>query len=458
MTLEDNLSIVLRPYQERLLQECRHAIRFGIKRLLLCVPTGSGKTCISCKIIKGASAKGYRCIFLIHRVELLYQTAETFKKFGLEFGIIAPGFPATDAPVQIASIPTLARRLGKLPHFDLLVIDEAIHSTASQWRAVIDSWPDAVRIGLSATPARLSGEGFTDVFDVLVAGPSTADLITAGYLSPYKLYAPVVASFDDCRIKAGDYFIPEVEGIIDKPRITGDVIDHYTRLAPGKRAVVFCASIQHSKNVAAQFNAAGIVAAHIDGKTPDSERAQIVEDFKTNKIKVLCNVGLVTEGFDCPGIECVIVLRPTMSLALWLQICGRGLRIYPGKKELIILDHVSNVERHGLPDDYREWTLEGRVVKKNFTTETVPIRICKKCYAAVVPQKSCPYCGAELELSKYEIKQREGELIEMQKQERRLLRKEQGKAKTFAELIALGKARGYKNPAYWSRKVLAGRY
>ena len=439
---------MLRPYQTKALEDCRQAISQGFKKLLLCMPTGSGKTSVSTQIIQTASERGYKCVFLVHRVELIRQTLDTFNKFNINCGVIAAGWEPKPAAVQIASIPTLYRRLGKLPNFDLVIIDEAVHAIdGNSWGKVLQSWPDAWLVGLTATPQRLSGEGL-NIFDRLILGPSVSELIDMGYLAPYKLYAPEVARFDKCHVRAGDYISSEVEDIINRPAIIGDVIDHYKTLSPNRRTVVFCATVAHSKNVAAQFNAVGFKAVHVDGNTPDNEREQAIEDFKSGRIKILTNCNLFVEGVDLPALETLIMLRPTKSLSLYLQAVGRALRPYPNKTALI-LDHVGNTFRHGLPDDPHEWTLEGKSKKNRNDEKLIAIKTCPKCYAVYRPRAMCPYCGAE-SVKEITIKEKKGALQEVK-------RIEQRHARTLEELIELGKTRGYKNPSYWAYKVSKGR-
>lgn len=456
--------IELRDYQKAIIEHCRTQIRCGCRRLLVCSPTGSGKTALTTFMINGSAANGHRCIFLVHRVELIRQTAATFQKFGVEAGIIAAGFPENLAmPVQIASIPTVRRRLNRLGNFDVVVCDEAAHAPSKSWAEVLNAWPQAYHIGLSATPTRLDGSGFDALFDKLVLGPSTRQLIDAGWLAPYKLYAPPTADPAGLRVRAGDYVPEEAAALVDRPAIIGDVIQHYRKLTNGKRAIVFAASVAHSKNVAEAFNAAGIPARHIDGTTPPDERERAINDFRDGKTLVLSNVNIATEGLDIPCIESCIILRPTLSLALWLQICGRVLRPAEGKTA-VILDHVGNCTRLGLPDDRQEWSLYGSTRKRraaNDNDPSVPIRVCGECYSVFKLRPTCPFCGAVSTPSKHELKQREGELKEVQRREaereRKQTRRAQGQAQTLEDLIEIGRKRGMKNPHGWAWHIMQAR-
>lgn len=393
-----------------------------------------------------AARRGRTTTFIVHRQELIRQAAEAFSGDGIDFGVIAPGQPTTDRPIQIASVQTIARR--EKHHNDLLIFDEAHHCTARTWRNVIDAYPDAYVVGLTATPARLNGQGLGDVFDDLVLGPAASELIKRGFLAPYKYYAPpVMADLENIRIKAGDFDGKEIEIRVDKPKVIGDAIDHYQRLAAGKQAIVYCASILHSQNTAAAFNVAGIHAAHVDGKTQKVEREQIIADFKSGAITVLTNVDLFGEGLDCPGVEAVILLRPTQSLTLFIQQSMRGMR--PGGifKEAIILDHVGNVHRHGLPDAPREWTLEGAVKRRQREADGVGVRICPNCYMCHSPAPVCPFCGYEYHLTARQIAEEAGTLEEYDAEqaafEKRRDRIELNRCATLDDLKAYAAAHNY---------------
>jgi superfamily II DNA or RNA helicase len=262
----------------------------------------------------------------------------------------------------------------------------------------------------------------------------------------------------------GDYAREELAEAADRPSITGCAIDHYQRIAAGLPAVVFCVSIKHSRHVVEQFRAAGIVAQHVDGETPTMERDEAIRRFANGDIQVLSNVDLFGEGFDVPEISCVILLRPTQSLTLFLQSIGRAMRPAPGKDEAIILDHAGNVMRHGLPDDIREWDLRGR--KQGAASQECPVKICPGCFltvpAAVTKCPDCEHVFVNGDGGR-EVAQREGQLEEIdieafrRDQERRAERRRQGMARSEEELVAIGESRGYKRPRLWARHVLIAR-
>jgi DNA repair protein RadD len=245
-----------------------------------------------------------------------------------------------------------------------------------------------------------------------------------------------------------------------KPSITGNAITYYeTFAARGESAVAFCISLQHAESVACAFVAAGWRAARIDGEMQRAQRRALVERFKAGEMDVLTSCELISEGFDLPAMECAILLRPTMSLGLHLQQIGRVLRPYPGKEQAIILDHAGNTMRHGMPDEPREWSLDGRPKSTRKALEQAQcIKTCPKCFAASRPSAPCcPYCGAAFIVKPREVEQKDGELVEVDRVALKERRMERVRAQTLDELVALGKARGYKNPGWWAKRVHEGR-
>ena len=450
----------LRPYQLDIIQQARQLIKNGVRSILIQSPTGSGKTCLTAHMMGASSQKGIPSWFIVHRRELLYQSSRTFDDVGIPYGIIAAGFPVNGRPlVQIASVQSLARRIGKVKSPKLIVWDECHHLAAKSWSKIHANYPDAIHIGLTATPQRLDGKGLGDWFTHMIQGPSPADLIGQGYLSPYKAYAPMTIDATGIHVKMGDYITREVESIVDRPTITGDTVKHYKKYAQDKRALVFCASIKHSNHVVEQFNLSGIPAEHVDGETDRRIRDAAMKRFTDGKTLVICNVDLFGEGLDVPDMEAVILLRHTQSLGLSLQQVGRVLRPKEGKTA-IILDHVGNLARHGLPDDDLEWSLAGRDIRKSGDKENnVPVRTCPKCFAVLrAAVMVCQYCQHVFEVTPREITEKEGELVEIDKELlRRERMREQGRVNGFDELVALGKKRGYKSPHAWARFIVQAR-
>jgi DNA repair protein RadD len=384
-----------------------------------------------------------------------------FSGEGVDHGVVASGFEdRDDAYVQIASISSLINRYGKLPAPKLIVWDECHHVAAASWAKIFDAYPEAFHIGLTATPERLDGKGLRTWFKHMINGPTVESLIDQGYLSRYRLFAPRGVSLEGVHTRMGDYVRSDLVRAVDRPTITGDAIREYTRRCAGKRAVVFCVSIEHSQHVVEQFKAAGISAEHVDGETDTATRDAAITKFSKGETLVLSNVDLFGEGFDVPAIEAVIDIAPTQSLSKFLQRCGRALRPAPGKDTAIILDHAGNVERHGLPDEQRQWSLDGRdertsAARGNDTT----VRICPKCFAAQFSGKPiCIACSTVFEIKSREVEHVEGDLVEVDSATRQMrLIDEQRTALSLGDLVELGKRRGYKRPHLWAKHIFNAR-
>jgi superfamily II DNA or RNA helicase len=393
--------VILRPYQEEDVARIRAAYAGGAQRVLYQGPTGSGKTVLFAIIVAGAAARGNRVCILGHRDEIVRQIVDALVELGVAHGIIAAGYPETpEASVQVASVATLVRRLHHLnPPPDLLVPDEAHHCAAKTWRKIIEAVPEAKILGVTATPQRLDGRGLDDIFDDLIIGPSVAELIEQGYLSPFVTYAPArQVDLRHVRTRAGDYALDQLAGVMSSGVIIETAVDEYVRLCAGVPAIAFCVDIAHSKLVAAAFAARGFRAAHIDGNTPAAERRALIAALATGEIQVLCNCGLISEGLDVPVVTAAILLRPTKSLALHLQQVGRCLRPAPGKAKALILDHAGNTYRFGPADLERAWSLEGKAGKGEAPP---PLQRCFGC-GALIPAAamSCSECGTVLRTPK----------------------------------------------------------
>lgn len=448
--------MILRPYQTALLDEARALMRSGRRSILLTAPTGSGKTLLTAWMLKAAAANKKRSWFIVHRRELLAQSVQAFQAIGITPGVVQANWPTDNTPfIQVCMVQTLARRTMLPP--SLIVWDEAHHAPAGSYARLRAAHPTAFHIGLTATPERLDGKGLRPYFDVLLSSPSVQQLTADGWLAPYRLYAPPGITTTGLHTRMGDYANDELTLAADRPTITGDAIAHYQRHAAGLRALVFCVSIQHSQHVAAQFNAAGIPAAHVDGETHHVQRDRTLKQFSDGTLKILCSVDLFGEGLDVPALESVILLRPTQSLALYLQQVGRALR--PGKTAMI-LDHAGNCLRHGLPDDYRTWSLDGKAGRLAQNGHAPSVRVCGSCFAAQWPgNASCRFCGALWPLQPREVVQADGELARVDPQAfQRAKRRTQGQAQTYEELLALGRQRGYKNPAGWAWLIRRARF
>lgn len=454
--------ITLRDYQDELASKIRNAFRTGKKAPMAVAPTGAGKTVLFSYIARGASEKGNSVMILLHRQELVDQTCRTLRTFGVDHGVIAAGrSPDRTHLVQVASVQTLLRRLQYYKP-GLIIIDECHHAVAGSWRKIIAAYPNARILGTTATPERVDGKGLGEVFDDLIMGPEVSWLIEQGHLSKPLYYAPPqAADLSHLRVARGDFDQRDVAKAMDNKAITGDAVDHYAKLCRGVPAVAFCASVAHAEHVATEFESAGFRAATIDGNMDKEERREVVRMLGDGRLNVLTSCEIINEGFDLPIVAAAILLRPTMSLGLHLQQIGRVLRPAPGKERAIILDHVGNLARHGLAEDEREWSLEGRKKKKKRKAEEeadVQVRQCLQCFCCHTPAPTCPQCGFVYHVKERKIEVVEGELVQLDAEAlKRQRRAEQAKAETLEDLVAYGRSRGYNNPLGWAKHVLHAR-
>lgn len=450
----------LRDYQTHILDQVKAHMRAGERRLLIVSPTGSGKTVLVAHMLKSAARKGNKSWFAVHRRELIMQSIRTFHQVGVKHGVISTNFPENrNNPIQLVSVQTIARRIGKYDSPNIIILDEGHHAAAGTWRKLFDNYPRAFFVLLTATPERLDGKGLKEYANVMINGPSVSQLISDGYLSDYKAYAPP-SQIDTAGLKKsmGDF----QKSALGKRAIvtTGDAVKEYKSRACGKKAIAFCANIEHSKHVVNAFNSAGISAAHVDGTTDAKERDRKIKLFKEGKINVLSNVELFGEGFDVPSIEAVILLRPTQSLSLHLQQVGRALRPADGKSHAIIIDHAGNLERHGLPDQPRLWSLLGKKERLKNEKETITrVRTCPTCFATQLASSFiCRFCGSDVKTQKeIEIIEKEQELQELEltkMREKWEVRRERSQINSYEDAVEFGKRRGYKPTwakFYWSK-------
>lgn len=458
--------IKLFPDQQEIVDKVRKEMTTS-KSVLLQSPTGSGKTAMATYMIQSARGKQKRIVFTVPRKDLLEQTSDTFAEHGIEHGYIAAGKPYNPyAKVYLGMVDTMARRVDKLPAADLLIADET-HFGAGSLNSVIGAYKNmgAWTLGLSATPWKLSGQGLGCWYDTMVEGKSIDWLIKNKRLSDYRyFYGRTKPDLSQIAVTAGDYAKGQLADFMEHQGvIIGDCVNDYRNRAMGRLHIVRCASIKHSQMTAMSFRDAGIPAVHVDGETPVDERKRIFRAFARREIWVLTFCDLLNFGFDlsqASGMDVCIEsssdLRPTKSLAGQCQFWGRALRYkdYPA----IMMDHVNNHMEHGLPCTDREWSLSDRKQNKKSTERATPTRQCGECFFVHPPAPVCPECGHVYEIKSREIDEVDGELEEADKDALRMqAKREQGMASSLDELIALAKKRGYKNPAFWASKILAGR-
>lgn len=464
----------LRPYQNAGVDELRAALNEHSAPLYVC-PTGGGKTVVFTYIAHGASLRGRRVFILAHREELIEQTSKALLKFDVHHAlIVADCKPNPTAMVQVCSIQTLVRRLHKWPAQygpDIFIVDEAHHATSGSYREVLRHFPNAKIIGVTATPVRTDGQGLGiasgGIFDTMIMGPQVTELIRQNYLVAPAVYAPgATLDFNNLRKKdlvGGDISKKVAAEKVDKRSVTGDAVEHYARLAHGSPCAVFCISIAHAKHVAEQFGAAGYRAFHISGKTDKSERKRILKGLSIKDAsgryltEIVCSCDVISEGTDIPTLGCGIMLRPTLSLALFIQQAGRIMRPCEGKERGVLLDHVGNVARHGMPDEPREWSLDGAPPKRG-TLGAAPATsydLCPKCFAYALPTHTCEQCGYVWPIDAAEVIEtaKPGELIEIGLTEREQLaaakRAEIAAADTLDKLERLARRKGW--PPTWAK-------
>ncbi|MGN0656586.1 MAG: DEAD/DEAH box helicase [Ruminiclostridium sp.] len=416
----------LRDYQQDLITGVHNAWAEGYKRPCIVLPCGGGKSIITADMAKRTTERGKNVLFLVHRQELCEQISSTFTDYGVNMDCC-----------HIGMVQTVTRRLDKIQRPALIITDENHHCLAASYKRIYEHF-NTYCVGVTATPVRLNGGGLGDINDKLIIGISAKELIRWKCLAPYDYYAPPVADLSGIKSRGGDYAAEDIEAALDKPHIYGDVIKNYKQLADGVKAVCYCATVKHSQDMAEAFRAAGIPAEHIDGNTPKTQRADIIRGFREGSIKILCNVDLISEGFDVPDCGASILLRPTKSLTLYIQQAMRCMRYQPDKKAIII-DHVGNVHRHGLPDADREWSLDPKPPSKK--KNTVSVRQCTECFYTHTPAPVCPNCGHV-----YEIRQQATpkEIREAKLQQIVAAYTVPAECKTIQELYAYAKMKGYR--------------
>lgn len=418
--------INLRPYQNDLKSKIFHAWNCGYRNVLLVTPTGSGKTVIFCSLVidvLNSPTGTLPTAIMVHRKELVQQISLTLAKEGVYHNLIASrkdiagiikahrreygkSFYDNHSNATVISVDTLISRQDVYKNWVMnirqWVTDEAAHVLMdNKWGKAIALFVNARGLGVTATPERLDRKGLGShadgVFDVMIEGPTSRWLIDEGFLSRYKIAIPV-SDFNKHLVQGSDTADYSKQAMIEasnKSHIVGDVVETYIKLAKGKQAIYFATDVITANKMEKEFLAKGIIAKSLDATTPDADRLDALIKFREKKIQVLINVDLFDEGLDVPGIEVVGMGRPTKSLGKFLQMVGRGLRIIKGKEYLILIDHVGNVQEHGLPCDIRTWTLDriGKRGKKiNFLRICANIE-CNAPYDRALTE--CPWCGFE---------------------------------------------------------------
>lgn len=430
---------MLRDYQLDIYNEIREALKRKQNPCAV-LPCRSGKSYIMKEIVEKACLKNSKVLILAHRRLLLNQHKKIINNARFE------------------SVFTEVNHLGEHDNPDLIIIDEAHISGAESYIKVCDYYKCPV-VGFTATAKRLDNKPL-NIFDVIINGVSGDELIDKGYVAPYDLYAPKLnIDLSKVSMSGSDFNNEQLSETMCDKKIYGDIIKYYKQLADGKQALAYCVDIKHSKSICELFNNNGITAKHIDAKTPEKIREQVMSEFKNGEFTILCNCNLISEGITLPECDVCLLLRPTQSETLYIQQSCRCLTPRPSKRAIII-DYVGNVYTHGMPTEKREYTLNNIIKIRNVSREPEIIaRECTHCLR-VYPgnNRICPYCGFDNGKTRKQIEaDNKAELERITAIKRKQARMEVGMARTEAALIEIARKRGYKNPRYFAKMVLFGR-
>lgn len=465
--------IVLRDDQTDVVDKARDALT-RVQSVLIRAPCRFGKTVTAAFMAQRSVARKRKVIFACHRDAILNQISKTLDRFGVKHGYIAAGKRANPfAHAHVASADTLRNRLHELDDCALLIVDEGHLWHSRTRKLIIDHAKErgAKVVILTATPIRLDGKPLSDIADEMVFGPEEADMVEAGTLAQYRVYAPVSTDTTGVRMNGRDYAAKDLADKFDKPAIIGDAVETWKKYASGLRTVVYCINRAHGKHVLAGYLEAGVKAAYIDGDTQKKEQLRIANALADGEIHVLVSVELLTTGFDLGSlvgrdvtIQCVQLLRHTVSLQLAIQMMMRCMTPWDGVS--IILDHVNMIlnrdgtVNHGFPDDRREWSLDGKETRSQEGVADFNVWTCEECFAAVKSTKAvCPYCEREHEIKPREIAVEAGELREIKRQqaeERKTKRVEVGRTKTLDALADIALERKYKTGWLISQAKIKG--
>lgn len=440
----------LREYQVRAIDVARERVRQGNRRVIGVSPTGSGKTIMSAALIQSALDRGFRVLFMADRRILVYQASAKLSLCGIPHSILMAGEPHRLSRVTVASRDTLFARSyqerfrkhedehgvidapvekQEKPAADLVIVDEAHLSLGSSYLKILHSYPEAVVIGWTATPSRTDGRGLGEYWDDLFVAATYHDLIESGSLVPTQVYAPTIPDLAHVRLGSnGDYDPDELAAVMDKRNMIGDVVEWWKKLAwmndfGYRRSVVFATSIAHSVHLRDAFRKAGIPAEHMDGDTPQVERAAILERLESGETLVVCNCQVLDTGWDQPSVSCCVLAKPTTSITGYRQMAGRVQRPFPGKDDALLIDHSGSVFVHGYPDDDDavEWTLDAARIlpagdrvqlneDKSVEQRKAPKIVCRICGWERIGNATCPACGAHAVRKGKEIVMRDGDL------------------------------------------------
>lgn len=452
----------LRPYQQNALDLIRQSFRDKKTNVLVCSPTGSGKGVMLSSVINSAAAKGSKVLFLVHRTEILYQVSDYMDHYEIRHGIIKAGEVHDPRHnVDLASVQTMIRRIEHkdFGSYDMIVVDEAHHSTAATYVEIIAKYAPKLLLGFTATPCRSSGMGLGTMYNQLIVVATMQDLVDQGFLVPIRYFAPFEPDLKGVKITAGDYNLKQLNMTMMQGAITANIVDKWKELAENRQTICFTTTVAHSVAVCEKFRAENVSAEHVDGCTDPEERKDILKRYSRGEFKILCNCAVFTEGVDIPSITCVLMARPTKSIVMYLQCVGRGMRLAEGKKDCILLDMAGVYWEHGPITEITNWTLSGKTKAASAKNEerkernSRPIH-CLHCQHVYTGQLKCPHCGTIPMKERYgqdveEIDAVLGEIVykgstgkEKGKKERPATMEE--KQSWFSQLIQHGRYKGYK--------------
>ena len=436
----------LRDYQEQAISNLRSSLMKGKKRPVIQAPTGAGKTVIAAALVKMARQKNKTVLFTVPALSLIDQTVERFQQNGIhEVGVMQGAHELTDyrMPVQVCSVQTLARRV--IPRADLVLVDEChvMFKLYDQWMSDLE-WSHVPFVGLTATPWA-KGMGAAGRWDDLIIGTTTADLIQLNHLSDFKVFAPAHPDLSGVKTVAGDYEVKGLGEVMDQKNLVADIVSTWLEKGQNRPTVCFAVNRIHAKNIQEQFIQCGIKAAYMDAFTNLHERAEIVKQFENGDVKIICNVGVLTTGFDA-DVRCVILARPTKSEILYTQMIGRGLRTADGKDHCLILDHSDTTLRIGFVTDITCSQLDDGSSRRAAKEKAKPLpKECPACSFLRPPRvKACPACGF-VAAPKCEVEVEDGELLELTRDKKARV-KDIGmaeKQRFYSELVAHAMLRGY---------------
>lgn len=443
-----------RQYQIDLIERARLSVSRGKKAPLIVLPTGGGKSLVATLIMESALQREKRALFIAPRRQLIFQIAEDLDEYRVQYGVIMSGEPRSITPkVSIASLDTLHRR--SKPPADLIIVDEAHNVFGEKARAIFNEYPNAIKIGFTATPCRADGKGMGELYDDMIVGPSMTELISLGALVPMRYFTtPTNLDLSKIDLVAGDYNQSQLDEHMSQPKLVGDVVKNWLQICPDRQTVVFAVKRTHAMALQAEFEKAGVIADYIDGDTENEDRKRILRRIESGESRVIVSVDVLSYGWNSPAVSCAVMARPTKSLARYLQAVGRVLRPYPGKEDAFLIDCGDVVKNLGFVDEDQPWSLEGETKvterkerERKERKEPDPID-CPKCHALIKPMPKCPECGEDLrERHAAAFKALDVELAEMDRENKKAEKKSftpEEKQLLYSELLGYASDKGYK--------------